>query len=119
MEAERIRERYPEVLRSSPGPEGRCAFLDEADRCRVYEARPYVCRSQGLPLRWIDGDAEHRDICPLNEPGPDLVSLPEEACFELGPFEGQLATLQATTQGVRPGGQLERVALRALFEGAG
>lgn len=30
--------------------EERCVMLDEAGRCDVYEARPLVCRSQGLPL---------------------------------------------------------------------
>ncbi|MFO0653815.1 MAG: YkgJ family cysteine cluster protein [Polyangia bacterium] len=30
----------------------RCALLDESGQCAVYLARPLVCRSQGLPLRY-------------------------------------------------------------------
>ena len=29
----------------------RCAALDSAGRCRIYEARPLVCRSHGVPIR--------------------------------------------------------------------
>lgn len=117
IEAERIRAAHPGVLREAPHPPGACAFLDARGACRVYDARPYVCRTQGLPLRWIDeagpgGPAERRDICPLNEAGPPLESLPEEACWTLGPVEGRLAALQAEADG----GRLRRVRLRDLFE---
>jgi uncharacterized protein len=29
----------------------RCAALDDEDRCRIYAARPLVCRSHGIPIR--------------------------------------------------------------------
>lgn len=29
----------------------RCAALGDDDRCRIYEARPIVCRSHGAPIR--------------------------------------------------------------------
>jgi hypothetical protein len=75
-----------------------------------------VCRTQGLPLRWIDFDApdgpvERRDICPLNEAGEPIVTLAPEACWELGPVEARLAALQAERSGV----DLPRVRLRDLF----
>jgi hypothetical protein len=118
VEAESIRRHYPELLATGrPHPEGACAFLDEEGTCRVYEHRPYVCRTQGYPLRWIDegpggGPVEFRDICPLNdEVGPPIESLPAEACWTLGPAEERLAGLQARTDG----GTLRRVALRDLF----
>lgn len=116
VEAERIRKAASAWLPTAdPHPPGRCAFLDAELRCRIYEARPYVCRTQGLPLRWLGedgggGTAEFRDICPLNEPGPPLVSLPAEACWTLGPTESRLAGLQDASG--RPGA---RVALRSLF----
>lgn len=41
-------------------PEERgCVFLDEAERCAIYPARPLVCRTQGLPL------AYSADVVPL------------------------------------------------------
>jgi hypothetical protein len=119
IEAEQIRRHYPELLTgASPHPPGACAFLDSAGACRIYPHRPYVCRTQGLPLRWFDEledgtPIELRDICPLNEEGPPIEALEPEACWSLGPCEGQLATLQAKTDG----GTLQRVELRALFTG--
>lgn len=113
VEAEVIRRRHPELLADGePHEEGACALLDREGRCRVYDARPYVCRTQGLPLRWLDEDEEgqpfeSRDICPLNEPGgPPLEELAADACWTLGPIEERLASRQKDGK---------RVALRSLF----
>lgn len=118
VEADRIRARCAELLAAgSPRPAGACAFLDEAGACRVYEHRPYVCRTQGLPLRWTEEIepgvvAELRDICPLNDPGdPPVEEMDEDACWSLGPFEGRLAGLQHAAGH----GEMTRVPLRALF----
>lgn len=91
-------------------PAGACAFLDAEGACRVYDRRPYVCRTQGLPLRWIEGTNEYRDICPLNEAGPPLLDLDAGSFWELGPREAELQALQR-----RYGGDMERLPLRALF----
>ncbi len=32
----------------------RCAALDDGGRCRIYDARPLVCRSHGVPVRMRD-----------------------------------------------------------------
>lgn len=120
VEAENIRRHHAELLaQTAPHPDGGCAFLDSAGGCRIYQRRPYVCRTQGLPLRWIeerpDGDAvELRDICPLNDAGPPVEALPPDACWEIGPVEARLAELQASIEG----GALRRVSLRALFPGS-
>ena len=54
IEAERIKQDYPQLLADEqPHAPGRCAFLDAQGACRIYDARPYVCRTQGLPLRWL------------------------------------------------------------------
>lgn len=117
VEAERIRRAFPDVIASGrPGPRGGCAFLDAAGGCRVYAARPYVCRTQGLPLRWYAEDdddeiVEERDICPLNAEGPALDALDEADCWTLGYVELELQRLQA-----RFGGAGARVALRDLFD---
>ena len=136
VEAECIRQRHGELLRSGePHAPGACAFLDEEGACRVYEHRPYVCRSQGLPLRWTEYDEqgqgiERRDICPLNEEGTPITQLPAEACWSIGWAEGALAQLQGTLDGLdelsfdddddddfdKPGeNRMNRVALRDLF----
>lgn len=120
LEADLLRHHYADLLASAaPHAAGACAFLDSAGGCRVYEHRPYVCRTQGLPLRWQDVDesgaeVEMRDICPLNEEplGQSLANLDPDQCWELGGFEGRLASLQAESQG---GFELHREPLRGLF----
>ncbi len=115
VEAARIRADFPQVLTEAPRPPGACAFLDEAGACRIYAARPYVCRTQGLPLRWIEQrrgqPVERRDICPLNEPGLPLTALSKDDCWSLGPVEERLRL----TQEALDGGEGRRVALRDLF----
>ncbi|MCP4547687.1 MAG: YkgJ family cysteine cluster protein [bacterium] len=112
LEADLIRTKHGALLvEGRPFASGACAFLDDAGDCRVYEHRPYVCRTQGLPLRWIEGSSEYRDICPLNDGQLTITELQPAACWLLGPFEGRLATLQAA----RAEGALKRVALRDLF----
>lgn len=117
IEAERIRSNHGDLLSSGrPHPEGSCAFLDDEGACRIYEDRPYVCRTQGLPLRWFDESpsgetVEMRDICTLNDPGEELGMIDEGRCWTIGPFEGRLAELQS-----RFGGEpRERISLRTLF----
>jgi hypothetical protein len=117
VEAERIRRAHPQLLaEGQPHPVGACAFLDGEGACRIYADRPYVCRTQGLPLRWLDESAagetvEQRDICPLNEAGEPLEQLPADDCWTLGEVEARLAALQSA----QDRGALRRVALRSLF----
>jgi hypothetical protein len=132
-----IREHHAELLASgTPHAPGGCAFLDDGGGCRIYAQRPYVCRTQGLPLRWIEGDeaelVEVRDICPLNADGsPTLEELPAEACWPIGPIEARLRQRQAMEDGGREERSYssasgtskeprsgERVALRGLFSRA-
>ena len=113
LEAELILRRHRQTLAEEPHPDGACAMLDHQGACRIYADRPYVCRTQGLPLRWARDGVEHRDICPLNEAdGAPIEALPDEACWTIGPVETRLAAVQEAVDGGR------RVALRALFSAA-
>ncbi len=117
IEAEKIGKHHAGLLKGEdPHPAGACAFLDGEGACRIYEHRPYVCRTQGFPLRWLheqdDGSfVEMRDICPLNEEGKPIEELSEEECWTIGPFEERLAELQFRADG----GKMTRVSLRTLF----
>lgn len=46
-----------------PVEKGSCAFLND-NACTIYEARPLICRTQGLPLFLSSENA--LDYCPLN-----------------------------------------------------
>lgn len=114
VEAARIRVANPELLATGlPHATGACAFLDAEGACRVYDERPYVCRTQGLPLRWVEGEVELRDICPLNEGLSEQEAvelLPIDACWTLGPIEEELARLDLVA--VVP---TARLLLRSMF----
>ena len=120
VEAAVIARHHGELLaEGAPNEDGGCAFLDARGQCRIYEHRPYVCRTQGLPLRWLGRDesgepAEVRDVCPLNAAGPPLEELDAAECWTLGPIEERLALRQSSLDG----GEGRRVALRSLFGGA-
>lgn len=118
VEAEVLRANYAALFANdSPGAEGACAMLDERGACRVYAHRPYTCRTQGLPLRWLERDEhgeaiELRDVCPLNA---DAVGPLDEAsatrCWTIGPVEERLRAAQHAVDG----GEGRRVSLRSLF----
>ena len=118
IEAERIRTSNAALLRDgTPHPPGACAFLGDEGECRIYADRPYICRTQGLPMRWFSEDdsreiRERRAICPLNAEGPELEKLPEESLWLIGPIELELANLQAE---IRDPDE-SRIPLRTLFK---
>jgi len=114
VEAERIRAHHQELLASGrPHPPGACAFLDAEGGCRIYADRPYVCRTQGLPLRWREENGQElRDICELNEVEEmPLETIDAGDCWTIGPHEGRLAQLQVEVGGAPP----KRISLRELF----
>jgi uncharacterized protein len=119
VEATRIRTKHAELLATQqPHPLGMCAFLDAEGACRIYNDRPYVCRTQGLPLRWLEERddwefVELRDICPLNDEGTPIEELFEDECWTIGPIEERLAALQSSSAD----GRMDRVSLRSLFVG--
>jgi hypothetical protein len=130
-EAARILEDHGAMLAvGAPAPAGGCAMLDERGACRVYASRPYVCRTQGLPLRWVDDEAgvEQRDVCPKNDPPPSaaapaLEDLPAEHCWTIGRVEEALVAIAAIggapvspAAGEGHAASAERVPLRALFD---
>lgn len=120
VEAQNIRQSHSNLLQTAvPHSPGACAFLDTDGACRIYEDRPYVCRTQGLPLRWLEEEAsgdfvELRDICPLNDEGDvePIEELPEDECWSIGPTEERLAKLQLQFGQ----GKLSRIPLRSLFQ---
>jgi len=65
--------RHPNLRECSPAEKGKffdrtsstpCPNLNDSGECMVYENRPLVCRTFGLPLR--DGHRYLGDVCELN-----------------------------------------------------
>jgi Fe-S-cluster containining protein len=62
---------------AAAGPTDRCAALDAAGRCKIYDARPLVCRSHGVPIRLRQGGLPVVQACHRNftrtTPDPDCI----------------------------------------------
>lgn len=116
IEAENIRLNHFEFLKNEkPHKNGMCAFLNEEGACRIYESRPFICRTHGVPISYLqedeEGEFELRDICPLNEEGEPLETLPEEKLFQNNVWEEKLVMLQIHADH----GKMDRKMLRDLF----
>ena len=65
---------HPVVVNDAPD---RCAALDASGRCQIYEARPVVCRSHGVPIRLREASLPVVRNCFRNfthtTPAPDCV----------------------------------------------
>ena len=104
-----------------------CVALREDGRCAVYEARPVVCRSHGLPLRFVEPDAEGRralpvlDVCPLNFAGRDLGELDADCVLDqqtLSVMLGALDALHAKETGEPAGRRALRDVIAAALDRA-
>lgn len=70
-----------------------CPALDDDGRCAIYEARPIICRTQGVPMRVGSAslpvvpegaaDANGLSVCPLNFEGVALASLEPDVILDL------------------------------------
>lgn len=70
----------------------RCPLLKD-DQCLLYEARPIICRTHGLPILLTEGGERRIDICPKNCQGVD--HLPGEAVVDLERLNTLLAAVNA------------------------
>lgn len=65
-----------EVEQQDPFKGTRCSFLNKQGACTIYEARPIVCRSHGVPIRFEDENKQMlADVCPLNFTDKDLIDI--------------------------------------------
>ncbi|MFH1980847.1 MAG: YkgJ family cysteine cluster protein [Pseudomonadota bacterium] len=77
--------------RTAPA-DGPCPLLENG-ACRLYGARPVICRTQGLPLLVrVDGETKI-DFCPLNF--KDLTELPGDIVTDLDRLNEMLAAVNA------------------------
>jgi len=105
---------------ASAADAGHCAALDGEQRCRIYAARPLVCRSHGLPIRTVAdasaGEASAQlEVCPLNFRDLGLAAVDEDSVLDqttLSTVVGALDMAFADEQGCPRG---ERLALAELL----
>lgn len=84
-----------EVIRQAAAQaetEGPCPLL-KGGLCLLYEARPIICRTHGLPLLVTRDDSKEIDFCPENFQG--LASIPGSAVLDLERLNAALAAINA------------------------
>jgi uncharacterized protein len=104
--------------RSSDG--SRCAALDSQGRCSIYDVRPLVCRSHGLPIRLqTPGHLPIVDACPKNFTAAGPAAVDASCVLDQETLSTMSAAVEAAhaRQTGRAAGQ--RVPLRELLEEAG
>ncbi|WP_136808701.1 YkgJ family cysteine cluster protein [Desulfosediminicola flagellatus] len=72
--------------------EAKCVMLED-DLCRVYEIRPVICRTQGMPVAYVDEMAATIEVsaCQLNF--PDDYPLEHDDLLMMDQFNSRLAEL--------------------------
>jgi hypothetical protein len=92
------------------GPADRCAALDGAGRCKIYDARPLVCRSHGVPIRLRRGALPVVESCYRNftHTAPDADCVLDQATLST-------TLLAIETAEAGPGGPAQRVELAGLL----
>jgi len=70
----------------------RCPLLID-DLCSIYKARPIICRTQGLPLAYVDEERQAIEVsaCPLNF--PDEYAFTTESLLFMDGFNVRLAEI--------------------------
>lgn len=98
---------------SAATPEGPCPLLRNG-LCRLYEARPIICRTHGLPLL-VNRDGESGvDFCPENFTGLDKI--PGSAVIDLERLNSILTAVNALFLQGSPGAGRVTIAQALLAE---
>jgi Fe-S-cluster containining protein len=74
------------------GQDERCPLLSH-HRCLLYDVRPIICRTHGLPILYVEDDEKRVDCCPLNL--EQCESLPGSLVIDLDRLNALLVAINA------------------------
>lgn len=69
--------------------DGSCIFLKD-HACQIYEYRPIICRTHGLPLLFMNDDNWELSACELNFTEFDVADFTPENTFPQDKFNSEL-----------------------------
>lgn len=82
------------ALEALPDAAGRCLMLTAEGLCAVYEYRPLICRTHGLPIAGVE-IAGGVDCCPLNFRNHALNRLPRQELIDVDALNRALIAFNA------------------------
>ncbi len=89
----------------------KCPLLYE-ERCLIYEARPIICRTHGLPILVFENNERRIDICPKNF--LKLHHLPGNAIIDIEKLNTALTAINALYLKETGSSLPERIQISAL-----
>lgn len=101
-----------------------CVALEADGRCAVYAARPLVCRSHGVPLRFVEPAPSGKvqlpvlDVCPKNFVGQDLASVDAACVLDQRTLSVMLGAIDAVFARANGTPEARRLALRDVIRDA-
>ena len=84
-------ETLQKLKEKNPYQSTRCQMLDENGFCSIYEVRPIICRTHGLPILFQDKDQWFADVCSLNFVTDSLDILEQDDFLPLDFINHELA----------------------------
>jgi hypothetical protein len=128
LEAEALREalallsaeeRRTLAERALHGDPSVCPALGPDGRCALYAARPLICRTHGLPIRYPAPPGARAlpvvDACPRNFQGKDLAGIEPSTVLDQNTLSTVLGALDAAFADERGMPRGERVEIAALL----
>jgi uncharacterized protein len=99
------------------GPADHCAALDGGGRCKVYDARPLVCRSHGVPIRMQRHGLPVVQACHRNFTRTAAAAADPDCILDQATLSATLLAVDAAarTTGAAARGEPERVDLAGLL----
>lgn len=101
---------------SGPAPSaGACPVLHDG-LCRLYDCRPVICRTHGMPLLLEEGGRQRVDCCPENFTGLALDRLPGDSLLHLERVNLLLVSINHVFAAARGVDARERLSISRIFE---
>lgn len=103
-----------------PKDEVQCRFLVDHS-CTIYQSRPVICRTHGLPLLYMgmDSDEYELSLCELNFTEYDFEDFDEENTYPMDRINSQLYQINKNFVAGFEGGKYheqERIPLKELVD---
>ncbi len=92
---------------------GECPFLVN-HRCVIYQSRPFICRTQGLPLLYMNEEQWELSVCELNFTRFGFDGFTEENTFPQDKYNSRLFLLNQKFIKALPGKPYQPVDLIPL-----